>query len=827
MLKSKLLFLSLFSFLFSFSQFNFSDNDNSWKNIYRGTDNIVNNLIHTKLEANFDYANSYMNGKVWLTLKPHFYSTDSLALDAKGMEIKKVSIFNNGKHSTLSYKYDGLVLRVQLNKLYKATESYIIYIEYVAKPNEFKTQGSQAITDAKGLYFINPKGEDKDKPTQIWTQGETEATSVWCPTIDRTNQKCTQEFILTVPKNYVTLSNGLLATQVLNKNGTRTDTWKMDLPNSPYLFFMGIGDFAVVKDKYKGKEVSYYVEKQYEKVARKIFGLTPEMMKYFGSITGVEYPWQKYSQIVGRDYVSGAMENTTATLHQESAQQNARELVDGNAWEETIAHELFHHWFGDLVTAESWSNLSLNESFANYSEYLWNEYKYGKDAADDHNYNDMQGYFQSNSSSKDLIRFYYADKEDMFDAVSYNKGGRILHMLRNFVGDDAFFKSLNVYLTQNKFKSAEAHQLRLAFEQVTGKDLNWFFNQWYFGSGHPKLDIKYDFDESSKTAKVILRQTQAGNKIFNLPIAIDIYESSNKTRHNIWFNSKTDTFSFSVSSKPQLINVDADKILLAEKRDNKSLENYVFQYNNARNFIDRKEALDYLSKQTDNTQAFSIIVKALKDSFYKLREKALKSLRTDLIDATTLQFVESMAKTDASRYVRAAAIDVMNRQKNKAYLSFFEKSLKDSSYTVAGAALEALLNIDNDKAVSYIPELEKDAKGRLLNSIKFVKILQKTGNDFEEVTKEFDNSSIYEKASKLKDYILYLSKVDDVANFKKGIDKIVAFRNMIAPFAPQFKESVNDNLKDLKRRRMNAKIDINAYQIDQQTSYIDEKLKDQ
>ena len=234
----------------------------------------------------------------------------------------------------------------------------------------------------------------------------------------------------------------------------------MDLPHAPYLFFMGVGDYAVVKDTWKGKEVNYYVEKEYAPVAKKIFGNTPEMMTFFSKITGVEYPWVKYSQITGRDYVSGAMENTTATIHQESAQQDARELVDGNNWESTIAHELFHQWFGDYVTTESWSNLTLNESFANYSRNTCGmNINMVKMPAMPRIINDMQGYLQSESENKDLVRFYYADKEDMFDAVSYNKGGRILHMLRNYVGDSAFFKALNLYLTTNKFKSAEAHQL--------------------------------------------------------------------------------------------------------------------------------------------------------------------------------------------------------------------------------------------------------------------------------------------------------------------------------------------------------------------------------
>src|SRR5256885_4066080 len=347
----------------------------------------------------------------------------------------------------------------------------------------------------------------------MWTQGENGPHLSWMANNDKPNQKTTEEITMTVPDKYVTLSNGLLTSQKKNTDGTRTDTWKMDLPHSPYLFFMGVGDYAIIRDKYKNKEVSYYVEKAYAPVARRIFGNTPEMIAFYSRITGVDYPWPKYDQIVGRDYVSGAMENTTATLHEEDAQQDARQLTDGNAWEDVIAHELFHQWFGDLVTTESWSNITLNESFANYSEFLWDEHKYGKDAADAHNYSDMQGYIGSNSQNKDLVRFYYKDKEDVFDAVSYNKGGRILHMLRNFVGDSAFFKSLNLYLTTNKFKSAEAHNLRLAFEEVTGKDLNWFWNQWYFGSGHPKLNITYSYNEGAKQATVVVEQTQTTGKI--------------------------------------------------------------------------------------------------------------------------------------------------------------------------------------------------------------------------------------------------------------------------------------------------------------------------
>lgn len=756
--------------------------DESWKKQYRSFVTKINDLVHTKLEAKFDYNKSYLNGKVWITLKPHFYATDSLQLDAKGMQINKVEIVKMGKNTPLKFNYDNSFINITLDRTYKNGETYTVYIDYVAKPNELKVEGSAAITDAKGLYFINPKGEDKDKPTQIWTQGETEATSVWVPTIDRPNQKTTQEIFMTVPAKYVTLSNGKLMTQVKNADGTRTDHWKMDLPHAPYLFFMGVGDFAIVKDTYKGKEVNYYVEKDYEKVAKKIFGNTPEMMKFFSEkVTGVEYPWNKYSQIVGRDYVSGAMENTTATLHQESAQQDARQLVDGNSWEGTIAHELFHQWFGDYVTAESWSNLTVNESFANYSQVLWNEYKYGKDAGDEENFNDMQGYLQSGSQSKDLARFYYRDKEDMFDAVSYNKGGRILHMLRNYVGDDAFFKSLNKYLTTNKFGTGSAHKLRLAFEEVTGKDLNWYWNQWYFGAGHPQLDISYNYSSDSKIASVYLKQTQSGDKVFKLPIAIDIYTGGKKTRYDVWMNNKADTFSFAADVKPDLINVDGDKILLATKKDAKTLDEFIFQYKNAGKFLDRKEALDFAAKKMKDPKAVELLKTALNDKYAALRIKAIQALGDADLDDATLSQIEKIASTDVNRPARAEAIDVLGALKNEKYKALFSKGVNDSSYSVAGASLEALASIDSATAIALAKKLSKEpAKGRLSSAISsvMVKYGDETAYDF--IAANFEKMPLSQtKFQALQSFADILAKVKDATKFKKGIDLIVEFRNAI------------------------------------------------
>ena len=754
-----------------------------WKSIYRASATKINDLVNTKLDVSFDYSKSWMYGKAWITLHPHFYPTDSLNLDAKSMNINELSLIKDGKKIPLKYRYDSLNLFITLDKTYRAGENYTVFIDYVAKPNEIKRKGSAAISGGKGLYFINPLGEDKKKPTQIWTQGETESNSGWVPTIDKPNQKTTDEISITVPDKYQTLSNGLLVRHRKNKDGTRTDTWKMDLPHAPYLMMMAIGEYSIIKDSYKGKEVSYYVEKEYAPVARKIFGLTPEMIGFYSKITGVDYPWQKYSQIVARDYISGAMENTTATLHSSSAQQNARQLVDDNRWEDVIAHELFHQWFGDYVTCKSWSNLTMNESFADFSEMLWEEHKHGKDAGDEHSFNSMQMYLRGGNDKKDLVRFYYKDREDVFDLVSYQKGGRILNMLRNCVGDSAFFKSLNLYLRTKKFSSAEAQDLRLAFEEVTGQDLNWFWNQWYYGSGHPKLDINYDYDSAGKTAKVFIKQTQTG-KIFKLPIAIDVYQGTDKRRYKVWVEHQADTFIFKTVSRPDLINVDGDKILLCEKNESKTLDNYIFQYKNAGLYIDRREAIDFAARnQSDDHKALEFMKSALKDSYHGLRAYTLQKLylQNDSVKKSVEPLLADMAANDPNSMVRASAIEALGRYKKELYKSLFLKSISDSSYSIAGSALTALGVIDTVAALEKARSLSgQHVKGALSDAVTNVLFTYSGENDFDSLAARFDNLPFgNEKFMILQPFANFLKRTKDPVNFMKGIDMIVRFRDTI------------------------------------------------
>lgn len=794
------------------------------KKIYQATITKTNDIIHTKLWVNFDWQKSQLNGKAELLIKPYFYPTSMLYLNARGMDIKSVAVakmkvtqatgMNKGKKVPVyienfvaqesSYKYENDSLKIDLKNSYTKDDKYTVTIEYVAKPNELKSGGSSAISDDKGLYFINPTGSDPDKMPQIWTQGETQSNSVWFPTLDNPTEKMTNEIYMTVDDKYTTLSNGLLADSKKNTDGTRTDHWVMDLPHAPYLVMMAVGEYKKVTDEpWNGKEISYYVEKEYEPHAKAIFGKTKKMIEFYSNKLGVAYPWQKYAQIVARDYVSGAMENTTATLHGDFiCYQTTREIIDGAKGESTIAHELFHQWFGDYASCESWSNLTLNESFATYGEYLWEEFEYGRDAADDHSASSRFGYFaQAGQKQVDLVRFDYEEREDMFDAFSYNKGGQIIHMLRKYVGDDAFFASLKLYLEKNKFNTAEAHNLRLAFEEVTGEDLNWFFNEWYYAKGHPVLDIKKTYDAATKKLKIDITQQQDFKvaPLYKLPVYIDIYADGKKERSRIWIDDVKNTFTFDVNSTPELVNFDGERQLLAKTTYLKTKEEYIFQYKNAALWGDRDEALEYFTDHMSDKVIFDLMKSiAQNDPWKKFRQDAVNALSEVAKDkeAELKPLFISISEKDANTKVRAAAIKALSTNyKGEDLNALYEKALNEQSYAIVSEGFDAIAKINPELAMKKAVALENEPSKEIIYSI--ADLYSKNGTDenhayFKNVKKYFNGFELMAYGNIYGKFLKRCTKPETAIEGAKELAKMGASDSKYVKYAAQ--KVMKDNL---------------------------------
>jgi aminopeptidase N len=609
--------------------------------------------------------------------------------------------------------------------LFERGDTFELAITYTARPTA--TGGSNAITSNQGLFFINSKGRG-GKPQQIWTQGETEWNSRWFPTIDEPNERCTQEVYLTVEDRFTTLSNGILQQSTDNKDGTRTDYWQMNQPHAPYLFAIIVGEYAVVEEEVDSLLLQYYVEPKYEKHAQMIFAHTPEMIRFFSEKLDYPFPWDKYAQVVVRDYVSGAMENTTASVFGEFVQKRGRALT--NEFNDYIvAHELFHQWFGDLVTCESWANLTLNEGFANYAEYLWYEHYYGPSLAAYHMMTERNSYFyEAASSAHPLIHFGYDDSEDMFDAHSYSKGGAILHMLRQYVGDAAFWESLHYYLVQNAYTAVEAHDLRLAFEEVTGEDLNWFFNQWYFSEGHPELEVRYGYDATAQVVVVEVEQVQDPAQvppIFILPTSVDIHYNGKRERQVIRVDQRRQEFVFPCPVKPDWVQFDPDYTLLAEYRDNKDKAIFRYQLGHGAHFRDRYDAVQELLGSPVEEQS-ALALQALDDSHWAIRELMLHNLPEGL-SAVVREKVIDLVQNDPDSRVRTQALAVLLSDNDPALADLATQVIEqDSAYSVVGKAVELLYQLDKKKAQQYVQRLEDTDSEAILNSI--AQIYVESGN---------------------------------------------------------------------------------------------------
>ena len=752
------------------------------KELYRGSNPIVCDLIHTKLEVSFDWANAQLKGKAFINMKPHFYPTRMCYLNARGMDIKSVKLFQltttevkevvNGKpgkkmveklvDAASTFKYENDSIKIDLGREFKWNENFQVQIEYISKPNELKEGGSNAISSDKGLYFINPKSTNPYKMPQIWTQGETQSNSAWFPTVDSPSQKMTQEIFITVVDKMITLSNGIMVDSKKNADGTRTDHWKLDLQHSPYLAMMGVGEFKKFTDEpWKGKEISYYVEAPFYEHAKAIFGNTREMIDFFSNKLGVDYAWPKYAQIVVRDYVSGAMENTSATLHGDFAvYATTREIIDGNKGEDIISHELFHQWFGDLVTTESWSNIPLNESFATYGEYLWLEFKFGRDFADLHHAQSRGGYMQS-SKQVNLIRYNYDNREDMFDAFSYNKGGQVLHMLRKAVGDDAFFASLKKYLETRKFKTAEIADLRLAFEDVTGKDMNWFFNQWFLAKGHPVIEVTNNFNSADNMVELTIEQKQNFKNVplYELPMEIDIYENGKVTRNHINVTEAKQTFKFKTNGKPQLVNFDAERQLLAEITYKKSIEEYVFQYKNAPLYIDRAEALKELNKEISKSDVAYQTIKwaAENDKYHRVRQNSIGYLNSVAKEkeADLKPLMVKIFQMDKRTTTRAEALEFLNTHyaSDPELNAMNEKALMEASYAIVAEGLDYYVKKDPKLALEKAKPFEKESGKAILYTLSGLYGNHGTENDISFFHANMKNFGGFELITFMSNYI--------------------------------------------------------------------------
>ncbi|MCS7162691.1 MAG: M1 family metallopeptidase [Bacteroidia bacterium] len=674
---------------------------------YQGSYPMRWQLIHTELDLSIDWARRELPGEARLTLRPYFAPQSELVLDAKYMAIESVRLVRPATGTITAQRYDSLKLYLTLDRPYTAQETVVVAIRYRAQPEKIGEGGTAAIGGRKGAYFINPDGQQPCVPRQLWTQGEPEAASAWFPTLDSPNQKSTQRLCVTLEDSLVSLSNGLLVSQKKLPKGLRQDCWELKQPHAPYLFALIVGPFRLVKDTWRGREVSYYLEPGWEKHAKAIFGNTPKMLEFFSNKLGVEFPWPKYSQVIVRNFVSGAMENTTAVVHGDMLlYDSAKALTEDH--EDVIAHELFHHWFGDLVTCESWAQLPLNESFADYAEYLWIEYSRGQDEAERLRRQSMATYLtEARQKQVPLIRFDYGDPMNMFDAHSYQKGGLVLHLLRNLTGDSAFFTALRVYLQENAYQAADIDHLRHAFEKVTGEDWTWFFDQYFRRPDEVRLLIQGWQKDDTLGLRILQRGYDTLRGPFQFPTTIAIF--SERGYEELPLVLVGDTLLTLTRRGVRFVDVDPKRLWVGSAQRTYPRRWWEGILQQGRYFWARAQALTELQAYlTSDSEILAQVLSTYSRGSPVWRQQVWEALEF-VADSEALGPVLALARTairDSSAAVRLAAWQFLRAMSQQELLSMtewrseIEQALRDPSSEVQNAALFALYEADTMAALA-------------------------------------------------------------------------------------------------------------------------------
>ncbi len=652
-------------------------------------------LQNARIELRFDLDQKQVFGQVTHTVSALHDGLRQLDFDSVALEISSVRV--NGKDAHFST--DASKLHIDLERPSASGQKYEIAIRYQGKPK-------------KGLYFILPDKSYPGQPKEVWTQGEAEDTRYYIPIYDYPNDRTTTQMIVTVPLDWVTVSNGKLESVVDAAGGMKTWTWRQDLPISTYLISLVAGEFDESKETWRNIPVDYYVPHGERDRIAPTFAHTRDMLTYFSGRLGVPYPWVKYDQSVVDQFVEGGMENVSATTLTTRGLLHpllAGESLEGS--DNLISHEMSHQWFGDLVTTKDWANLWLNEGFATFMAQMWEEHQYGVDNADYSRWRSQAGWLrQGRLSTVPIVTRDFNDSMKYAGNI-YGKAGLVLEMLREQLGDETFFRGLQHYLEVNRLGNVVTSDLIKALEESTHTNLDRFFDEWIFGAGAPRFTVDTTYDSTAKLLRVQVKQTQdvrGSVGLFDVPVTIGVTTAQGSKDFPIHVSKADETFSLPAASEPLMVLFDKDDKVLKTVEFHKSSAQWIYQLQNAPHVPDRADAAKALGSEGGQDAVVQALGDAaVRDSFWGVRVESLLALGRLGGEAAENRVLAALNNSDP--WVRDVAVAQLGHFHDDAVLvpRLTEIFHNDAAFRVRAAALSAL---GDTKATGARDTLESAAK---------------------------------------------------------------------------------------------------------------------
>lgn len=635
-------------------------------------------ILRIDLDLVVDLPGRRVEGSATLSLEA-ISALERFELDAVDHEIAAVYALSEGEARPLAYDYDGARLVIEAP---------------LARGAALKVRIDYRIVDpSEGLYFFGPTAESPQVPWQVWSQGEPRSNRRWFPCLDHPDERQLTSLSAHVRPGLTVVSNGTFLGKAPRPDGLVTWRFEQRREHVAYLVTLVVGTFARVEAKpWRGKvPLSAYVPPARERDAERSFARTSEMMDLFSRLTGVDYPWSKYEQVVVEQFVAGGMENTGATTLNERTLHDERAHLDYSS-EGLVAHELAHQWFGDLLTCRDWAHIWLNESFATYFDALWVEHSRG---ADEYAYelylNALSG--MAAGKTRPILDRRYPSPDSVFDGRAYPKGSSVLHMLRRQLGEDAFWRGIQAYTRALSDRAVETSDLRRALEVASGRNLERFFTQWTERPGHPVLDVRLSRDAQRGLLSVTIEQRQDG-EAYHFPAELLFRFGEREVRHVVSVRGKQERFVLPSLEAPTYFRFDPrEAVILKEATVHKGRNLWIEQLR-AGDLVGRVRAALQLGRER-RPEARQALIKALgSEASWIVRKEIAQALRG--VGGAEARDALLSALSDPDPRVRRAAAEALGGRglDPESARALSERVRQgDPSYYVEAACVEALAKV--------------------------------------------------------------------------------------------------------------------------------------
>ncbi|MCC6278143.1 MAG: HEAT repeat domain-containing protein [Oligoflexia bacterium] len=681
---------------------------------------------HQHLHLTLDIERKAIVGKNEILVETTSRTTNLIEFEAAEMQIKTVLL--DGKEQKFSHDKDRV--QVFLKSQLSRGQTAQLTVSY------------ELDNPRAGIYFIKPDQDYPNRATQVWTQGQDDDARYWFPCFDEPGIKCTFEMTVEVPQGFLATSNGRLISS--SQSGSLWNFhWKSEAMIPAYLVTLTVGRFHEIKDDWKELPVRYLVEKGREKDGELSFHKTPKMLELFTKKLGVGFPYEKYYQVAASEFIFGGMENTSATTQTDTT-LHPKELEPDFISDDLVAHELAHQWFGDLVTCKTWSHGWLNEGWATFMEYVFKEEDRSPIETSYYRYEDLKVYLGEDSGlyRRPLVTHFYTDPAEIWDRHLYQKGGLVLETLKHEIGDEDFWEGTRRYLERHRGATVETVDFQRAMEEVSGRSLQWFFDQWVYRSGYPKIKVGFEWDAKSSVAKIRFKQEQVGDdtQVFRLNTVVEIHFDDEVKKFPIEISEKDQLVFMPLHMKPKFVVLDPGNHCLKSLDWSLPQDMIAEQLKSDSCVVGKVWAMKHLAKDS-NRQGIDLLIERLKtDKFFAVRGEAALALgetgsrvaKEALLAQLSLEKdsrvrskicaglgnfhdedvgagLSKIVENEKHPFVRGAACRALGKTKWKGAFEVLKKALDIASWNdfVCAAAISGLRSLRDDRALELFVEYSK------------------------------------------------------------------------------------------------------------------------